>query len=42
MATNFWHDTDPKAHDTSKVLGPTWVADETMTLRDTKAVYSQN
>lgn len=40
MATNFWHDTDPKAHDTSKMLDPVWVADEIMKLRDTEAAYT--
>lgn len=40
MATNFWKDTDPEAHDTSKMLDPAWVADEILKLRDTTARYT--
>lgn len=40
MATNFWHDTDQEAHDTSKMLSPDWVADEVLRLRETDKAYT--
>lgn len=38
MATNFWKDTDKKAHDTSQMLDPDWVADRIIEL--TRENYS--
>lgn len=34
MATNFWKDTDPKEHDTTKMLDPHWVAQQILLARN--------
>jgi NAD(P)-dependent dehydrogenase (short-subunit alcohol dehydrogenase family) len=39
MATNFWNDTDKKAHDVSQMLDPDWVADRIIELANDTYSY---